>query len=240
LTSRRRVDRHRSRLAEASRTRLANTARYSRNILGNDYLQNKVILLVQRCTATRRLYESTVLYNYTYFQRGLVLSYLRTKVRDTYPTLRSNSSRFQVRSTQKFFTHRPVSTFDRVPFQLTGELFLYRTHLNPPPRRRPRVRARSRPERLVQTNLALLRERERPLSPARRPRARIHRGRVVPELASAHDRRLAAAAAAAVAGCDRSRENTCQSRVHVIGVYHSHVSKSEVHIIARERKERTP
>ncbi|EEH51927.1 uncharacterized protein MICPUCDRAFT_53335 [Micromonas pusilla CCMP1545] len=31
----------------------------------------------------------------------------------------------QVRSTQKFFTHRPVSTFDRFPFQLTGELFLY-------------------------------------------------------------------------------------------------------------------
>ena len=31
---------------------------------------------------------------------------------------------FQVRSIQKFFTHRPVSTFDRVPFQLTGELFL--------------------------------------------------------------------------------------------------------------------
>ena len=31
----------------------------------------------------------------------------------------------QVRSIQKFFTHRSVSTFDRVPFQLTGELFLY-------------------------------------------------------------------------------------------------------------------
>ena len=26
---------------------------------------------------------------------------------------------------QKFLTHRPVSTLDRVPFQLTGELFLY-------------------------------------------------------------------------------------------------------------------
>ena len=35
----------------------------------------------------------------------------------------------QVRSIQKFFTHRPVSTFDRVPFQLTGELFLYGTAL---------------------------------------------------------------------------------------------------------------
>ena len=33
----------------------------------------------------------------------------------------------EVRSIQKFFTHRPVSTFDRVPFQLTGELFLYGT-----------------------------------------------------------------------------------------------------------------
>ena len=31
----------------------------------------------------------------------------------------------KVRSIQKFFTHRSVSTFDRVPFQLTGELFLY-------------------------------------------------------------------------------------------------------------------
>ena len=36
----------------------------------------------------------------------------------------------QVRSIQKFFTHRPVSTFDRVPFQLTGELFLYGTALS--------------------------------------------------------------------------------------------------------------
>ena len=31
----------------------------------------------------------------------------------------------QVRSIQKLFTHRSVSTFDRSPFQLTGELFLY-------------------------------------------------------------------------------------------------------------------
>ena len=31
----------------------------------------------------------------------------------------------QVRSIQKFFTHRPVSTLDRVSFQLTDELFLY-------------------------------------------------------------------------------------------------------------------
>ena len=36
---------------------------------------------------------------------------------------------FQVRSIQTFFTHRPVSTFDRVPFQLTAELFLYGTTL---------------------------------------------------------------------------------------------------------------
>ena len=35
-----------------------------------------------------------------------------------------------VRSIEKFFTHRSVSTFDRVgPFQLTGELFLYGTTL---------------------------------------------------------------------------------------------------------------
>ena len=35
-------------------------------------------------------------------------------------------TQFQVRSIQKFFTHRSVSTFDRVgPFQLTGALFLY-------------------------------------------------------------------------------------------------------------------
>jgi uroporphyrin-III C-methyltransferase len=31
---------------------------------------------------------------------------------------------------QKFFTHRSVSTFDRSPFQLTGELFLYGTTLS--------------------------------------------------------------------------------------------------------------
>ena len=35
----------------------------------------------------------------------------------------------QVRSIQKFFTHRPVSTFDRVSFQLTDEYFLYGTTL---------------------------------------------------------------------------------------------------------------
>ena len=31
----------------------------------------------------------------------------------------------EVRAVQKFFTHCPVSTFDRIPFQLTGELLLY-------------------------------------------------------------------------------------------------------------------
>ncbi len=36
----------------------------------------------------------------------------------------ATGSKDQVRSVQKFFTHRSVSTFDRVgPFQLTGELF---------------------------------------------------------------------------------------------------------------------
>jgi len=33
--------------------------------------------------------------------------------------------RIQVRSIQTCFTHCPVSTFDRIPFQLTDELFLY-------------------------------------------------------------------------------------------------------------------
>jgi hypothetical protein len=42
---------------------------------------------------------------------------------------REYQSANQVRSIQKFFTHCPVSTFDRVPFQLTGELFLYGTAL---------------------------------------------------------------------------------------------------------------
>ena len=35
----------------------------------------------------------------------------------------------QVRSIQTFFAHRSVSTLDRVPFQLTGENFLYGTTL---------------------------------------------------------------------------------------------------------------
>ena len=39
----------------------------------------------------------------------------------------------KVRSIQKCFTHRPVSTFYRVPFQLTDELNLYGMAL----RRRP-------------------------------------------------------------------------------------------------------
>jgi len=36
----------------------------------------------------------------------------------------------QARSIQKCFTHRPVSTLDRLPFQLTDELFLYGTTLS--------------------------------------------------------------------------------------------------------------
>ena len=39
-------------------------------------------------------------------------------------------ARSKVRSIQKCFTHRPVSTLDRVSFQLTGELFLYGTTLS--------------------------------------------------------------------------------------------------------------
>jgi hypothetical protein len=46
---------------------------------------------------------------------------------------------YQVRSIQKFFTHRPVSTLDRVPFQMTDELFLCGTTL----RARRRTTARS-------------------------------------------------------------------------------------------------
>ena len=38
--------------------------------------------------------------------------------------------RDQVRSIQRCFTHRPVSTLDRIPFQLTDELFLYGTTLS--------------------------------------------------------------------------------------------------------------
>ena len=37
------------------------------------------------------------------------------------------SSRVSSTDEHTFFTHRLVSTFDRVPFQLTGELFLYGT-----------------------------------------------------------------------------------------------------------------
>jgi hypothetical protein len=37
----------------------------------------------------------------------------------------SRGAQAEVRSIQKFFTHLPVSTLDRIPFQLTGELFLY-------------------------------------------------------------------------------------------------------------------
>ena len=38
---------------------------------------------------------------------------------------RFGSEKRKVRPIQTFFTRRSVSTFDRVPFQLTGELFLY-------------------------------------------------------------------------------------------------------------------
>jgi myosin heavy subunit len=48
----------------------------------------------------------------------------------------------QVRSIQKFFTHRPVSTFDRIHFQLTDELFLYGMALSSPRSSRNSTRAR--------------------------------------------------------------------------------------------------
>jgi hypothetical protein len=44
----------------------------------------------------------------------------RVRVQSSKPRARA-----QVRSIQKFFTHRSVSTFDRVSVQLTDELFLY-------------------------------------------------------------------------------------------------------------------
>ena len=55
----------------------------------------------------------------------------------------------QVRSIQTFFTHRPVSIFDRISFQLTGKLFLYgmarsRPTTRSPPRCPSRPRTRSR------------------------------------------------------------------------------------------------
>jgi hypothetical protein len=40
-------------------------------------------------------------------------------------TARSCSLQAEVRSIQTFFTRPSVSTFDRVPFQLIDELFLY-------------------------------------------------------------------------------------------------------------------
>ena len=54
----------------------------------------------------------------------------------------------QARSIQKFFTHRSVSAFDRVPYQLTDELFLYgmaRSSATPrtPPTRSPWTRSSS-------------------------------------------------------------------------------------------------
>ena len=56
-------------------------------------------------------------------------------------------TQFQVRSIQKFFTHRSVSTFDRSPFQLTGELFFVwngpHSRCSPRWRRRPSRAGRS-------------------------------------------------------------------------------------------------
>jgi hypothetical protein len=49
---------------------------------------------------------------------------------DALAFIRVSQFGIQVRSIQKFFTHRPVSTFDRVSFQLTDELFLYGTTLS--------------------------------------------------------------------------------------------------------------
>ncbi len=40
-------------------------------------------------------------------------------------TRQAEGAQVRPTATGKFFTHRPVSTFDRSPFQLTDELFLY-------------------------------------------------------------------------------------------------------------------
>ena len=68
----------------------------------------------------------------------------------------------EVRSIQKFFTHRSVSTFDRVPFQLTGELFLYG------------ISRRRRPIFQYSVDLALARSHARARHAGDRPRARTH------------------------------------------------------------------
>jgi len=75
----------------------------------------------------------------------------------------------------KFFTHRPVSTLDRVPFQLTDELFLYGMALNNRRLRSSVLRPRSRcPARRSPRSPRSRRRcrRRRPRSrPRRRPRA---------------------------------------------------------------------
>ena len=58
--------------------------------------------------------EAWRLYSHAAVQSGQVSRCLRVLAKIT-----------QVRSIQTYFTHRPVSTFDRSPFQLTDELFLY-------------------------------------------------------------------------------------------------------------------
>jgi hypothetical protein len=52
-----------------------------------------------------------------------------SRLRDAYPAMFSPSARCKVRPMQTFFTRPSVSTFDRAPFQLTGELFVYGTAL---------------------------------------------------------------------------------------------------------------
>ena len=83
------------------------------------------------------------------------------KLRDAYPAMFSPSVRCKVRSIQKFFTHRLVSTFDRVSFQLTGELFLYGTTFSCESRvtRARRRRKRSAPSRRAATASATRRRR---------------------------------------------------------------------------------
>jgi hypothetical protein len=99
--------------------------------------------------------------------------------------LSSNVNATEARPIHTFFTHRSVSTFDRVYFQLTDELFLYRMALirsrRPPPARvyvfsttpDRRANLRRRPRRRPRPSSATARTATRfdrsPRARARRP-----------------------------------------------------------------------
>jgi len=92
---------------------------------------------------------------------------------------RGGGGRLQVRSIQKFFTHRSVSTFDLVPFQLTDEkLFLYGMALQSRVRGAPRqARRRGVAERTRPNGGVRIRDVARGGAPsARVRRVRARRG----------------------------------------------------------------